>query len=40
MDDGSQCFFYQHNLLYGVEANDTHLRNDNDENVGADDIHM
>ena len=40
MDDGSQGFFYQPDLLYGVEPNDTGMGNDNDENMGGDDIDM
>jgi len=27
MDDGSQGFFYQYDLLYGTESNDTSLGN-------------
>jgi len=34
MDDGSQGFFYQPDQAYEVEAND------NDENLGGDDIDM
>lgn len=37
MDDGSKCFFYQFDLLYGTEPNDTGLRNDNADDVGGDD---
>lgn len=31
IDDGSQCFFYQPDLLYRVEPNDTVLGNDNND---------
>lgn len=40
MDDGSQCFFYQPSLLYGVKPNDIGVRNDNDQDVGGDDTNM
>ena len=30
----------QHDLLYGAEPNDIGMRNDNDENMGGDDIDM
>ena len=40
MNDNNQCFFYQLELSYGVESNDTGLGNDNDENMGGDAIDM
>lgn len=40
MNGWSQGFFYQPNLLFGVEPNDIVSGNDNDENVGDDDIDM
>ena len=40
MDDGSQGFFYEPSILYGVEPNDIGMGNDNDENVGVDDTDM
>lgn len=40
MDDGSQCFFYQSSILYGVEPNDIGIVIDNDKNVDGDDTDM
>ena len=40
MDDASQGFFYQPDLLYGAKSNDIGLGNDNDENVGGDDTDL